>query len=218
VTEVSTNQSSAQFTNNDEVKLNWFFNELEKIFGQKFGVAFPTEESEQDAKDTYGDVIISFSKDEAIQGRKKLIAARARGELQWLDLSEVLPLFDETQVNEAQLIKLYSEYLNGGIDQTREVKHPAGHFVKQKIGIEWSAGFMREVSGRLGSGKYHEETYKHIARKVFEKELRAVLLTMKNGKSYEMPLGITDDSNNAKPSNDGKAGHKDFMKQFKGLK
>jgi hypothetical protein len=215
----STSPFTKQFTNEDENKLNWFFNELEKIFGQKFGIAFPTEESEQDAKDIYGPIIVSFSKEEAIQGRQKLIASRATGGLQWLDLSEILPLFDQTQVNEVALMRLYSEYLNGGVDITRPVKHPAGHMVTQKIGIDWSVGYMREVSGRLGSGKYHESTYKHKAQKVFEKEVRAVLLEMKRGADFELPMGIEDKSQEVRPrehyQSAAKKGHSDFMKRFK---
>ena len=214
-TEFATPTFLPELTQAQQLKANVFCNDLAGALGARFTRELPTEEMEQQFKRVNGRLIDSFTEDDIRSGFAKISTLRARNELTIYELADVFPIFDKYQLSTGVKAKLYREYLEGGIEITENAKHPMGHIVKKTIGRKWSSGVMRAISGILGDPKYHEETHGKNAKAEFNKQMNNVLIRLKAGEKFELPEAIADNSSSAKPNNDGKSGHADFMKQFK---
>lgn len=147
------------------------FDHLADIFGSKFNLAFPDEDSEYGAKKAYSRVINKLDNQSLGFGLEKLVERKVRGDFKYLDISEVIAFIINPYADKNSVKNYWLEYNNRGV-QTR-------------TGLKWSNDAIAETSKRLGRPQFliggQEE---------FERVFIQVLSEMQAGAKFEQPIAI----------------------------
>jgi len=152
-------------------KVDSLFDHLADIFGGKFNLALPDEDSEHGAKKAYADVINEQDGQTLAYGLKQLVRKKTEGQFKYLDIAEVMEFIINPHSDQMSIQKAWIEYNNRG----------------EKINgkLQWSCDAVAETSKRCGLPQYLIGGEKEFKRHYFN-----VLKEIKAGAEFKQAVAI----------------------------
>ena len=171
-------------------KVESLFDHLADIFGGKFNLALPDEDSEYGAKNAYSDVINEQDGQTLAYGLKQLVRKRTEGEFKYLDMAEVIQFIMNPDADLDSVQRAWLEYNNRGVKNYKDVTMNNGQKFKEEIGLKWSTDAIAESSKRCGLPQFLIG-----GEKEFKRVYLGVMREIKNGAEFKQAIAIDSAEN-----------------------